>query len=91
MSLLNKLFRKNSDPDNPDNTKLIGLLEIYWKSNGAGDSYKNVVLELMNGNSFLIFPTQNNTITMTDAVQDVLEDVKLDQPLDIMFIEDASA
>lgn len=43
---------------NPDNSRLFKLLEIYQKQNGKGDSYKNVVLELMNGNSFLLLPSQ---------------------------------
>ncbi len=66
MGLFNKLFGDKSKTDNPDNTKLLGLLEKYWKENGKGDTYKNVVLELMNGNSFLMFPTQNDTNTDPD-------------------------
>ncbi len=43
----------------PDNSKLLRLLDIYWKADGKGDTYKNVVSELMNGNSFLMLPGQN--------------------------------
>ena len=46
---------------NPDNTRLLQLLDQYAKENGAGETYKDVVMELMNGNSFLIFPTQDDT------------------------------
>jgi hypothetical protein len=56
MGILNKLFSSKKEPAEPDNSTLLQLLDIYWKSNGEGDSYKNVVLELMNGNSFLMFP-----------------------------------
>lgn len=66
MGLFNKLFGNKTKTDNPDNTKLLSLLNKYWKENGAGDTYKNVVLELMNGNSFLMFPTQNDTNTDPD-------------------------
>lgn len=60
MGLFNKLFPDKSKPNNPDNSRLLGLLDTYWKENGKGDSYKNVVLELMNGDSFLMFPTKND-------------------------------
>ena len=36
---------------------------MYWKSDGKGDSYEKVVLELLNGNSFLMFPTANEKYT----------------------------
>lgn len=66
MGLFNKLFGDKTKIDNLDNTRLLGLLDKYWKANGSGDTYKNVVLELMNGNSFLMFPTQNDTNTDPD-------------------------
>lgn len=59
MGLFNKLFKDKSKQNDPDNTRLLELINIYWKQNGKGDTYKNVVLELMNGNSFLMFPTKN--------------------------------
>src|SRR5207249_4299129 len=66
MGIFTKLFRGKSKPDNPDNSRLLELLDIYWKKNGKGNSYKNVVQELMNGNSFLMFPTQNDFKTDLD-------------------------
>jgi len=59
MGLFDKLFGNKSKPTNPDNSRLFKLLEVYQKQNGKGDSYKNVVLELMNGNSFLLLPSEN--------------------------------
>jgi SseB protein N-terminal domain len=74
MGLFDKLFGNKSKPTNPDNSKLFQLLEIYQKQNGKGDSYKNVILELMNGNSFLLLPSENDnensdtwTTTKTDT------------------------
>lgn len=66
MGIFNKLFGNKAKTDNPDNSKLLGLLGEYLKNNGSGDTYKNVVLELMNGNSFLMFPTQNDANTNPD-------------------------
>ncbi len=63
MGLFNKLFRDKSKVDNPDNTRLLALLDKYWKEDGKGDTYQNVVLELMKGNSFLMFPTLNEPDT----------------------------
>jgi hypothetical protein len=60
MGLFDKLFGSKPKPTNPDNSRLFQLLTIYQKQNGKGDSYKNVVLELMNGNSFLLLPSQND-------------------------------
>lgn len=61
MGLFNKWFAsKPKATTQPDNTKLFQLLEIYQQQNGKGDSYKNVVLELMNGNSYLLLPSQND-------------------------------
>jgi hypothetical protein len=59
MGLLDKFFGKKPKPTYPDNSRLFKLLEIYQKQNGKGDSYKNVILELMNGNSFLLLPSLN--------------------------------
>ena len=36
------------------------MLETYQRQNGEDDSYKNVILELMNGNSFLLLPSEND-------------------------------
>ena len=61
MGLFNKIFGTKSKLSNPDNTLLLALLEKYREENGKGDTYKNVVLELMNGNSFLMIPSENDT------------------------------
>ncbi len=57
MGIFNKFMSTQSEPGQPDNSRLLQLMEIYWKSAGKGETYKDVVLELMNGNSFLILPT----------------------------------
>lgn len=60
MRLFDKFLSSKHKHRTPDNSRLFELLNIYQKLNGQGDSYKNVVLELMNGNSFLILPSQND-------------------------------
>ena len=68
MELFDKLFGGKFKKPNPENSRLFELLSIYQKQRGKGDSYKNVVLELMNGNSFLMLPSHNdnqNTIGWT--------------------------
>lgn len=40
-----------------NNSKLSTLLEIYQKQNGKGDSYKDVIMELLNGDSLLLLPS----------------------------------
>lgn len=61
MGLFDKLFGNKSKPTNPDNSRLFKLLQVYQKQPSKGDSYKNVVLELMSGNSFLLLPSQNDS------------------------------
>jgi SseB protein N-terminal domain len=56
MGIFKKLLSGESKPGNPDNSKLLRLIDIYWKSEGKGKAYENVVLELTSGNSFLILP-----------------------------------
>jgi hypothetical protein len=76
MGIFNKLFGENKAKTkavNPDNSRLFDLLEIYKQQNGQGDSYKNVVLQLINGNSFLLLPSENdgsNSDTWTTAQKD---------------------
>jgi hypothetical protein len=61
MGLFDKQFGSKPKPTTqPDNTKLFQLLEICQQQNGKGDSYKNVVRELMNGSSYLLLPSQND-------------------------------
>ena len=38
-------------------SKLSDLLDIYYKQKGAGDSYKDVIMELLNGDSLLYLPS----------------------------------
>jgi hypothetical protein len=67
MSFWNKLFKDPSKPDNPDNTYLLELLDIYSKNyNDGGQNYKNVLNELLNGDSFLVFATNNDSINNSD-------------------------
>lgn len=73
MVFFDKLFSSKTKTTNPDNSRLFKLLEIYQRQNGKNDSYKNVVLELMNGNSFLLLPSQNDnegSETWTTAQED---------------------
>lgn len=76
MGIFDKLFGSNKAKTttfNPENNRLFDLLEIYRQQNGQGNSYKNVVLELMNGNSFLLLPSENdgsNSDTWTTAKKD---------------------
>lgn len=71
MGLFDKLFGGSKKQGNPENSKLFELLEIYQKQNGKGDSYQNVVLELMNGDSFLLLPSDNElSTTWTTAKAD---------------------
>jgi len=55
MKIFDRIFNRSSKAKDPDNSKLLRLLNNYWK----GDTYKKVLLELMNGNSFLMLPGQN--------------------------------
>jgi hypothetical protein len=61
MGIFDKIFGKKEEVEiNPDNSKLLQLLEVYQQKNGTGESYKNVLTELINGNSFLLLPSANN-------------------------------
>ena len=67
MGIFKKFLSGQSKPGNPDNSKLLRLIDIYWKSEGNGETYKNVVLELMNGNSFLILPGSSGLEDRSDG------------------------
>jgi hypothetical protein len=61
MNLFKKLFggsttKKSSEPDN---TKLISLLDIYAEQ-PSNENYKSVVSEIINGNAFLLLPSVND-------------------------------
>lgn len=60
MGIFDTLFGNKSKKSNPENSRLLELLNIYEKKQGKADSYKNVLLELMNGNSFLLLPSEND-------------------------------
>ena len=61
MKFLKKSFRTSSHKEgpNPDNTQLFVLIEQYIADNEY-ESYKKVVLELEQGNSYLLIPSENN-------------------------------
>lgn len=46
---------------NANNSKLLDLINTYYKKEGKGDSYMNVIQELINGNSVLLLPSENDT------------------------------
>jgi len=56
MAIFKKFLSGQSKSGDPNNIKLLRLIDIYWESDGKGKAYENVVLELMSGNSFLILP-----------------------------------
>ena len=41
-------------------SKLSILLDTYQEQNGKGDTYKDVILELLNGDSLLLLPSDND-------------------------------
>ena len=60
MGLFSNLFNKKTKASNSnplENTKLLSLMEKSRVANGDQGTYKNVVMELMEGNSILIVPT----------------------------------
>lgn len=64
MSFLKKIFggqpdKKQSDEKSPDNRTLLNLLNE-WKNTESSESYRNVVNELLNGQSFLLLPSVND-------------------------------
>lgn len=65
MNFLKKLFGKKepNNPEislnNPDNTKLHFLLNNYGQ-NPSNENYKAVMAELLEGNSFLLLPSEND-------------------------------
>lgn len=61
MNILKKLFQssyKKKEPE-PDNKKLFKLIEQYISDNEY-ESYKKVVFELENGNSYLLIPSDHS-------------------------------
>jgi len=66
MSFLKKLFGGSdnkktevTENKNPDNTRLIYLLDIYGQ-HPSNDNYRLVLEEITNGNSFLLLPSAND-------------------------------
>ncbi len=62
MGIFNKIFGNNKQTNenkNPDNIKLIALLEKYNKDQSP-ENYKKAFDEIVNGNSFLILSSINN-------------------------------
>lgn len=62
MGLIDKIFgnkKISTENRNPDNFKLIALLEKY-NQNNSSENYKRAFNEIVNGNSFLILSSLNN-------------------------------
>ena len=63
MGIFDKLFgtkkKTSENNENPDNTKLIGLLEIYGE-NQSQENYQKALNEIAEGNSLLILPSIND-------------------------------
>jgi hypothetical protein len=64
MNFLKKIFgQKKSEKvkadKNPDNTRLIYLLNLY-SEHKSSENYKQIVLEVLHGNSYLLLPTVND-------------------------------
>jgi hypothetical protein len=61
MGFFKKLFKSYPQKEDlkPDNTRLIALIEQYISDNEY-ESYKKVVFELEDGNSYLIIPSESN-------------------------------
>jgi SseB protein N-terminal domain len=61
MGFFKKLFKPSHKKENlkPDNTKLLTLIEQYISDNEY-ESYKKVVFELEDGNSYLLIPSENS-------------------------------
>lgn len=65
MGIFDKLFgskKQSTENENPDNIKLITLLEKYNKDQSP-ENYKKAFNEIVNGNSFLILSSVNNEET----------------------------
>jgi len=67
MKIFQRISGKGEKPSRPDNTRLLQLLDVYWKADGKGKTYENVVLELMKGNSFLMLPGQSELGEKTEG------------------------
>ena len=52
-------------PLNFDNTKLLLLIEDWISANGKGNTYENVLMEILNGNSCLFVQTYGEQVTET--------------------------
>ncbi len=52
-------------PLNFDNSKLLLLIEDWLNANGKGNTYENVLMEILNGNSCLFVQTHGEQVTET--------------------------
>ena len=65
MNFFKKIFGKNKkviepkSAKNPDNTRLIYLLDVF-SQNASDKNYSLVVSEILNGSSYFLYPTTNN-------------------------------
>lgn len=48
-----------------DNSKLLSLIEDWLSQNGKGNTYRNVVMELLNGNGCLFVQTHGEQVNET--------------------------
>jgi len=67
MNLLKKLFGTKPKPILSEHNKLLELLEIHQKQNRDEDSYKNVLNELLNGDSYLLLPSVNKNLSSNEV------------------------
>jgi len=56
---------------NINNSKLLDLINNYYQQNGKNNTYRDVALEIINGNSHLLLPSvndssENNTSTISE-------------------------
>src|SRR5687768_4580782 len=66
MGLFSKLLGGIIKTDKKDNARLLRLIGRYWKT-PTEKVYRSVITELMYGNSFLMFPTQNDPANVPDT------------------------
>lgn len=64
-------------------SKLSILLDIYQKQNGKGDSYKDVILELLNGDSLLLLPSPNDSSQNQEPIEGAGKTLRLSSVFNI--------
>ncbi|MCO6148849.1 SseB family protein [Flavobacterium sp. NRK1] len=64
-------------------SKLLDLINIYHEKDRNNDSYKDVILELMNGESLLYIPSPNDGAENNDTQQGETKTLKLSSVFNI--------